>query len=167
MHFSEEAVFQHLEDFLIETDTILQQQNKTHELELCLMLIQCIEVKIRNDFRSLLNCNWYLQIWCKPMQLWICFQDSLTEQFNHLHQDNEKEATFVKTLLSTSIEILQSCSTVMERIRSVATARFCLQIIAKHLRECYSLNPISKSDVYEERFRMAAVLCDLPIKHIR
>lgn len=101
------------------------------------------------------------------MQLWICFQDSLTEQFNHLHQDNEKEATFVKTLLSTSIEILQSCSTVMERIRSVATARFCLQIIAKHLRECYSLNLISKSDVYEERFRMAAVLCDLPIKHIR
>lgn len=43
--FSEKAVFQHLEEFLKETDTILQKQNKNHELELCLMLIQCIEVK--------------------------------------------------------------------------------------------------------------------------
>lgn len=101
------------------------------------------------------------------MQLWICLQDSHTEQLNNLHQDHEKEATFVKTLLSTSIENLQSCSAVMEKIRSVATARFCLQIISKHLKECYSLNPKSNSDVYEELFRMAAVLCDLPIKHIR
>lgn len=94
-------------------------------------------------------------------------QDSHTEQLNNLHQDHEKEAAFVKTLLSTSIESLQSCSAVMEKIRSVATARFCLQIIAKHLKECYSLNTKSNSDVYEELFGMAAVLCDLPIKHIR
>lgn len=38
-HFSEEAVFQHLEKFLQETEP-----KSNHELELCLMLIQCIEV---------------------------------------------------------------------------------------------------------------------------
>lgn len=62
LHFSEEAVFQHLEDFLIETDTILQQQNKTHELELCLMLIQCIEVNIYGMILGACNCllNYYI-----------------------------------------------------------------------------------------------------------
>lgn len=43
-YFSEEAVFQHLEEFLRETDTVLQVQNKNHELELCLLLMQCFEV---------------------------------------------------------------------------------------------------------------------------
>lgn len=101
------------------------------------------------------------------IKLWICLQDAHTEQLNNLHQDHEKEATFVKTLLSSSTENLQSSLTVMEKIRSVAAARFCLQIIAKHLKECYSLSPKSNRDVHEELFRMAAVLCDLPIKHIR
>lgn len=73
-HFSEEAVFQHLEEFLRETDTVLQVQNKNHELELCLLLMQCFEVNA-HSYR-------YVLIWFNPIIIlsfkvdksyWICF----------------------------------------------------------------------------------------------
>lgn len=94
-------------------------------------------------------------------------QDSLVEQAANLNQDREKEATFVKELLSTAIENLENCSAVIEKLRNVATARYCLQTTAKYLRECYSVKPESNGSVYEEIFRMTAMLCDLPINHIR
>lgn len=94
-------------------------------------------------------------------------QDSLVEQAANLNQDHEKEATFVKQLLSSAIENLQSCSAVIDKLRNVATVRYCLQTTAKYLRECSSLKSESHSTVYEEIFRMTAVLCDLPIDHIR
>lgn len=55
----------------------------------------------------------------------------------------------------------------MEKLQCVATTRYCLQFIAKYLKECYSLKPEANISDYEELFRMAADLCDLPIKHIR
>lgn len=94
-------------------------------------------------------------------------QDSLVEQAANLNQDREKEATFVKELLSTAIENLQSCSPVVEKLRNIAAARFCLQTTAKYLKECYTPFPELNGSVCEEMFRIAAVLCDLPINHIR
>lgn len=89
------------------------------------------------------------------------------EQAANLNQDREKEATFVKELLSTVIENLENCTAVIEKLRNVATARYCLQTTAKYLKECYSVNPESNGSVYEEIFQLTTVLCDLSINHIR
>lgn len=94
-------------------------------------------------------------------------QDSLLEQAANLNQDREKEATFVKELLSTVIENLENCTAVIEKLRNVATARYCLQTTAKYLKECYSVKPESNGSVYEEIFQLTTVLCDLSINHIR
>lgn len=94
-------------------------------------------------------------------------QDSLVEQAANLNQDREKEATFVRELLSTVIENLENCTAVIEKLRNVATARYCLQTTAKYLKECYSVKPESNGSVYEEIFQLTTVLCDLSINHIR
>lgn len=89
------------------------------------------------------------------------------EQAANLNQDREKEATFVRELLSTVIENLENCTAVIEKLRNVATARYCLQTTAKYLKECYSVKPESNGSVYEEIFQLTTVLCDLSINHIR
>lgn len=89
------------------------------------------------------------------------------EQAANLNQDREKEATFVRELLSTVIENLENCTAVIEKLRNVAIARYCLQTTAKYLKECYSVKPESNSSVYEEIFQLTTVLCDLSINHIR
>lgn len=89
------------------------------------------------------------------------------EQAANLNQDREKEATFVRELLSTVIENLENCTAVIEKLRNVATARYCLQTTAKYLKECYSVKPESNGSVYDEIFQLTTVLCDLSVKHIR
>lgn len=89
------------------------------------------------------------------------------EQAANLNQDREKEATFLRELLSTVIENLENCTAVIEKLRNVATARYCLQTTAKYLKECYSVKPESNGSVYEEIFQLTTVLCDLSINHIR
>lgn len=89
------------------------------------------------------------------------------EQAANLNQDREKEATFVRELLSTVIENLENCTAVIEKLRNVATARYCLQTTAKYLKECYSVKPESNGSVYEEIFQLTTLLCDLSINHIR
>lgn len=89
------------------------------------------------------------------------------EQAAYLNQDREKEATFVRELLSTVIENLENCTAVIEKLRNVAAARYCLQTTAKYLKECYSVKPESNRSVYEEIFQLTNVLCDLSINHIR
>lgn len=89
------------------------------------------------------------------------------EQAANLNQDREKEATFVRELLSTVIENLENCTAVIEKLRNVATARYCLQTTAKYLKECYAVKPESNGSVYEEIFQLTTVLCDLSINHIR
>lgn len=89
------------------------------------------------------------------------------EQAANLNQDREQEATFVRELLSTVIENLENCTAVIEKLRNVATARYCLQTTAKYLKECYSVKPESNGSVYEEIFQLTTVLCDLSINHIR
>lgn len=89
------------------------------------------------------------------------------EQAANLNQDREKEATFVRELLSTVIENLENCTAVIEKLINVATARYCLQTTAKYLKECYSVKPESNGSVYEEIFQLTTVLCDLSINHIR
>lgn len=89
------------------------------------------------------------------------------EQAANLNQDREKEATFVRELLSTVIENLENCTAVIEKLRNVATARYCLQTTAKYLKEYYSVKPESNGSVYEEIFQLTTVLCDLSINHIR
>lgn len=89
------------------------------------------------------------------------------EQAANLNQDREKEATLVRELLSTVIENLENCTAVIEKLRNVATARYCLQTTAKYLKECYSVKPESNGSVYEEIFQLTTVLCDLSINHIR
>lgn len=56
------------------------------------------------------------------------------EQAANLNHDREKEATFVKELLSTVMKYLDNCTAVIEKLRNVATARYCLQTIAKYLK---------------------------------
>lgn len=89
------------------------------------------------------------------------------EQAANLNQDREQEATFVRELLSTVIENLENCTAVIEKLRNVATARYCLQTTAKYLKECYSVKPESNGSVYEDIFQLTTVLCDLSINHIR
>lgn len=89
------------------------------------------------------------------------------EHAANLNQDREKEATFVRDLLSTVIENLENCTAVIEKLRNVATARYCLQTTAKYLKECYSVKPESNGSVYEDIFQLTTVLCDLSINHIR
>lgn len=69
-------------------------------------------------------------------------------------------------MFSYGIKNLQSTS-VMVKLRSVATVRYCLQSTAKYLRECYSSNSETNSCEYDDVFKMAADLCNLPINHIR
>ncbi|XP_062570766.1 E3 ubiquitin-protein ligase RNF213-like isoform X2 [Saccostrea cucullata] len=132
---NEEVVFRHLDDFLQEADAIFQKSgNTSQELDLCLMLIQCIE-------------------------------DSLVEQSANLIRYREIEC--IESLIMNVTKSLQSKTRVIDKIQSIAAARFCLEMIAKYLKESYSSKSVSEKRWFEELFRKAAILCDLPIDHLR
>ena len=93
-------------------------------------------------------------------------QDSFLGRLTNFHQDRENEKSFLKTLLSNLLESMQSHSGVIEKIQNIAKTRFCLQMSAKFLKECYTDQSEPNSDGYDEIFEMTANLCDISC-HIR
>lgn len=89
------------------------------------------------------------------------------EQLSNFHQDKEGEAEYLKTLLSCVIQKMSSSSGVIEKIQTIAQARFCLQRTAKYLKNCYTDQTKLNCNTYVDIFEMTSILCDLPISHIR
>lgn len=96
--------------------------------------------------------------------LWL--QDSFWGRLTNFYEDSEEEKSFLKTLLSNLLESMRINSSVIEKIQNIAKTRFCLQISAKFLKECYTDQHEPNSDGYDEIFEMTANLCDISC-HIR
>lgn len=82
-------------------------------------------------------------------------------RLSNFHQDRKEEKVFLMTLLSNLKAKMQSCSGVIEKIQNIAKTRFCLQMCANFLKDCYTDQSELNRNTYSDIFEMTAYLCDI------
>ncbi|XP_061195824.1 E3 ubiquitin-protein ligase rnf213-alpha-like [Saccostrea echinata] len=131
-----------LQLFMKETVEILDEDiHGSHMKDICLMLIQCIEDSL--------------------------MEESLSHSFQ---SEMEREICFAKESMLLAKEQLQAEGTTVDKIKSIARARFGLQVTAKYLYG--RLNTTwefteSELAMCTDLFQTSASLCDSPLEHIR
>jgi hypothetical protein len=80
----------------------------------------------------------------------------------------EREVCLAMDLTKRATEHLQTAETLIEKIKSIACARFSLQLTAKYLylRHTTTLE-VKEIPMCNDLFQISAKLCDLPLEHIR
>ncbi|XP_062570768.1 E3 ubiquitin-protein ligase rnf213-alpha-like isoform X2 [Saccostrea cucullata] len=131
-----------LQLFLKETVEVFDDGiHGSHMKDICLMLIQCIEDSL--------------------------MEESLSQSFQ---SEMEREIRFAKELMLLAKEQLQSEGKTVDKIKSIARARFGLQVTARYLHKLLNASwefTESELAMCTDLFQTSASLCDSPLEHIR